>query len=146
MYLREAGPEDEKILLQWANDPLCRDNSFSTETISESAHKEWYRNSLNNSMRKIYILEKEEPIGQVRLDFEEEKARISYSIDARYRGQGLGKRILILLEEKLRSENKYVELKAEVKITNMASQKVFESLNYHKTIQEDMLVYTKKVG
>ena len=45
-YLREAIIEDIDILCKWANDPLVRQNSFSTEKIRYEDHVKWFNRVL----------------------------------------------------------------------------------------------------
>jgi hypothetical protein len=69
MKLRKAIFDDWKILLDWRNDPITRENSFETGEVSEQTHKLWFNDSLLNPYREIYILEDNStPVGSIRSD------------------------------------------------------------------------------
>ncbi len=62
----------------------------------------------------MYILcsisagEKEEPLGQIRLSIEETRRRLTYIGQASRRGQGLGAKMILMAEEKLRESRRDV--------------------------------------
>ena len=87
-----------------------------------------------------------EPVGQARVDYNMARCgEISYSIDAAYRCNGYGTRMLGLLEEMEEIKKKTDRLCAVVKITNTASQRCFEKLGYLKSFKEDMVYYVKDI-
>ena len=49
LRLREAVPEDERTLLEWANDPGVRSGSFNTDPIDAATHADWYREKLSSA-------------------------------------------------------------------------------------------------
>ena len=55
--LREIKKSDWKILLEWRNDKITRQNSFNSELISINKHKEYIENTIVNPDRTLYILE-----------------------------------------------------------------------------------------
>jgi len=83
---------------------------------------------------EIYILMSDDtPIGQCRLDFKDEGALISYSVDKRFRKRGYGKLLLNMIADVTKSEHPSVkQLNAQVKIENIGSQKVFSALGYEE--------------
>lgn len=145
IFLRNAQKEDILLLFCWANDPIVRQSAFCTEDITFQSHKQWFLRSLNSDIRQIFILQKGElPIGQVRLEQKNNEWLIDYSIDAAWRGRGYGTKILQLMEGTL---SKGTLLVAEMKNTNIPSQKVFESLGYEKVQDKrtDVVIYKKHV-
>jgi RimJ/RimL family protein N-acetyltransferase len=94
---RSADKSDEAILLAWRNDELTRANSHHSDPISFLQHKEWFRKSLENPNRKIFIaMENNQSVGMIRLD-ENSLTRdqfLSWVIAPDYRGRGLGSRML----------------------------------------------------
>ena len=88
LSLREVTAKDMELLYKWANDPTVRQNAFHTEPIPYEDHKMWFAKNLADREVLMYILcsisagEKEEPLGQIRLSIEEDKALIDYSVDA----------------------------------------------------------------
>lgn len=143
--LRLVRKEDVELLFEWANDPVVRQNAFSTEPISYENHVHWFQNKLQDEDCRIYIFMKEDcAIGQIRLDgITEEKTGIDYSIASEFRGQGFGRKMLQLLEEKIRQDLPKVQvLMAEVKRENHASKQVFLKNDF----QEAYTVYEKFLG
>lgn len=131
-YLRKAQADDLELLYQWANDPDVRKNSFQQHFIPFEEHKKWFFSKLESIDTDIYIYCSDScPIGQIRFDYEEDTARLSYSIEKRFRGQGHAPAMLRLAEHELK-QNKAAILKisAEVKQDNTASIKKFRQLDY----------------
>ncbi|MDT0649645.1 GNAT family N-acetyltransferase [Autumnicola edwardsiae] len=126
LQLRRLEDKDCLLLFEWINDPEVRRNAFNSKEINLEEHKEWFYNIRKSDYSKIYVLEQEnEPIGQIRFDREKDYWKISYSIDRRYRGQGLGTRILELGISKIKGK-----FRAWVKNGNPKSKKVFEKLGF----------------
>jgi len=64
---RRATIEDEHLLLEWKNDPVTRKNAFSSEIVSASTHRVWFKKRLNNLdiflyLKTIYNIYKKTPI------------------------------------------------------------------------------------
>ena len=125
---------------------MVRKNSFNEEFIPFENHKEWFFRTLKRNDVLFYVLLKnEEPIEQIRINVDDGIGVISYSIDGNYRNCGFGKKILELVQEKIKEDNSSVtELCGLVKPTNVASQKAFEKLGYKKFLSE-FIEYRKKL-
>jgi len=138
MILREATFNDWKTILDWRNDPSTRENSFTTEEISESTHKQWFTDGLSNEKRKIYILETNFiPVGSIRSDvLDTDKYILSWSIAPNQRGKGYGTKIL-----EIYLQGKKGEFVAEIKSENIASIKMVTNNGFE---QADELKYIKK--
>lgn len=135
------------LLFDWANDTECRKNSFNSETISFEEHSKWFQYKMQdkNSVMYLYCV-LDEPVGQIRLDFEGDKAFIGYSIKSAARGKGYGKQIIKLVEEKIRLEKYQIKyLCGKVKYENEASKKIFEQLDYTPSHEEDYILYCKSI-
>ena len=132
LQARLAEPRDEALLLDWANDPLVRSNSFVQDAISPTNHHAWFHKRLTSSTCRIYVLETVAgvAVGQVR--FEQDGAHwwINYTIGMHFRGHGLGKSVLTSAISALSRDIGVVPLRAKVKANNTASLKVFESLGF----------------
>lgn len=131
-YLRAAAEEDVDLLFAWANEPLVRQNAFSTKEILYEEHKTWFGRILNdkNSTQYLYVYAGE-AIGQIRIQIDGQIAEISYSVCAQKRGQGHGKRMLQLLCEKVKQEFPDVKrLVGQVKPDNIASQAAFRNAGF----------------
>ena len=133
IYLRQAMPEDKDLLYQWRNDPVCRENSLDQSIVPYESHCAWFQDRLGSGDCFIFIcMEKDSPIGQVRVDYQGRDGKISYSISEGYRGRGYGARMLGLLEQDAGIRMRTAGLYAIVKCSNVASQKCFEKLQYSK--------------
>lgn len=135
------------LLYHWANDPEVRANSFNTKPIQHEEHVEWFEKKLTSPMVVIFIVYlKATAIGQIRIDIEEKKGNISYTVDKKYRGLGYGTSILLQLPKELKKS--YIslsELIGKVKYDNFGSQKAFEKAGYSKQIQNEYILYTQKI-
>ena len=105
---------------------------------------------MNDDSRYLFILEIDKrPVGQVRLEKLGEFNQIvsyiiSYSIERQYRGRGYGKKIIAMAENKISEmTNKKIELVAEVKYDNTASNMIFKSLGYSVADNDDKIIYKK---
>lgn len=134
LKVRNVQLNDEKLILSWANDPETRRQSFSPNFISEEEHRNWFWNRLRQiDTCKFYIIESERniPIGQVRFDKQDDGWAIDYSLAPQFRRRGLGQPLLkagihMLLSE----EKKNTILYGTVKVGNIPSKKIFESLEF----------------
>ncbi len=125
-FLRPAEAADASFLLALRNDPLVRKWSFHHD------HKRWLAKVLADDNRHLYILMAgNTPAGQVRIDQNEaNEAKISYSLLASFRGQGLGNVIIALLIEEVEQNLPEIRaLTAEVIPGNTASCRVFEKID-----------------
>lgn len=139
LHLRHALMEDCNLLYEWANDQVVRDNSFHQNKILYKEHAVWFQNKLLSAVSRIYICYHDDiPVGQIRIDIiEDGMAEVSYSVDKKYRLQGYGKSMLILLEDKIKSDFPQVtELIAKVKSDNIASQVIFSDIGYEEYYTE----------
>lgn len=129
MKLRKSNFEDWKILLEWRNDPISRNNSFAQNEISESDHVNWYRESLFNEKREFYILEENSiPIGVIRSDkYNNDEFILSWSIGPKFRGKGYGNKILELF-----LSNKKGTFIAEIKSDNLPSIQMAEKNGFKR--------------
>ena len=56
IYLRFAEYEDLEDLFKWRNDEDTKKASFNTNQIDINEHREWFKNSLVNPERNIFII------------------------------------------------------------------------------------------
>lgn len=131
-YLREATIEDIDILYKWANDPLVRQNSFSTEKIRYEDHVKWFNRVLkeDNSAQYIYM-DGENPIGQVHVKVVNDVAEIGYSICAEKLRMGYGRDLISKVSKKIWEEfSNVTKVIGKVKPENIASQKTLLDAGY----------------
>lgn len=125
---RPIKKDDCLKIFEIANDDEVRKFSFNSDKIPLENHKIWFNSILNNDSIKFYVLEyKNELIGQLRLDFDEEYPVISISLNKKYRGLGLSK---ILLSKGLDLVDDKVI--AYIKKDNFRSISFFNSMGFKK--------------
>tara|TARA_X000000950_G_C13902756_1_gene655523 strand:+ start:2012 stop:2512 length:501 start_codon:yes stop_codon:yes gene_type:complete len=126
--------EDEKLLLDWANDPLVRANALNKKNISSETHHTWFNSRLQKPEScKILIIEneKEIPVGQVRIEKKNNKWFIDFSLAKFARGKKIGSKLLKVAITKFKKMGIKVFF-AEVKSDNKASCRVFEKNKFEK--------------
>lgn len=148
--LRRAEREDIETLFRWVNDSETRKNSFHSEPVNYEEHVEWFEKKYTDDNCRIYIFcDGKLEVGMLRLDFEENEAVISYSIAKEFRNKGYGRKLIEAAEREIcrwmesqRPDVEAVSVKALVKKSNFASNRIFASLMYEKKGME----YKKKIS
>jgi len=127
---REARKNDVKLYFEWTNDPYVRSQSFQTDEIQYKDHVHWFESKVADS--KILMLlfsDKEDSIGQVRIEQKPDENVISVSLAASSRGKGYGSRILRLAA--LEFHQRIGEsISAYIRENNHASIRSFESAGF----------------
>ena len=125
--LRKVTKSDWKVLLEWRNEKITRQNSFNSELISINTHKEFINDSLINTDRNLFILEYNEiPVGTITEDkLGKDEFELSYTISPMYRGKKIGQ-IMMSLYLIERSGSFLCEVKEE----NIPSIKMIEKLGF----------------
>lgn len=143
-YLKPVQSENAKLLFDWANDNSVRENSFNSEPIIWDNHLKWFNEKIKADTTQIFIMyEGIIPLGQIRLDLINNFWEVDYSIDNIFRGKGLGKKIVELINSQFSS--KY-PLKAVVKKENIASLKVFQQLGFQEIKEEKVSTFIKTIN
>lgn len=135
MILRPARAADEGLLLDWANEPAVRAQSFDSRPITADGHAVWFATRLADAARtNIFIAESPAglPLGQVRFAERGGEWEVNYSVDASVRGVGLGRHLMEAAITVLHGERGAVPVVASVKLDNTASARVFESLGFRR--------------
>ncbi len=131
--LRLAELNDSELLWKWANNPLVRAVSFSSDVITWKNHVQWFHQKLNSSTHIFYIAlnDQDTPIGQIRYDLHnDDEATISVSIDEKFRNQGYGAVIINDACQKIFTETQIHTIHAYTKITNKASIAAFKKAGF----------------
>ena len=125
--LREVTKSDWKVLLEWRNDKITRQNSFNSDLVSVSEHKEYIKNTITNPNRTLFILEYNKiPVGTIREDrLDKDEFELSYIISPMYRGKKIGQ-IMMSLYLIERKESFLCKVKEE----NVPSIKMIEKLGF----------------
>lgn len=140
--LEPCNEKDVDLIYEMANDYETRRNSFNSDFIKYSEHCNWFNESLNNHNRNIYLLKKEGlVIGQIRLDIEENRALISYSIKKEFRGNGYANKILYLIQVEIKKRKEITMLEGLVKKDNIASRKAFLKNEFKEYEEENLYRY-----
>ena len=126
LFLREAKESDRDLLYEWVNDPAVRKSSFSMHDIPYKDHCIWFENVLKDDYCLQYIvMDKDIPVGQVRVNIQDEIGELDYSIAAKFRRCGYGKiTISLILKEIVTNHPNVKVIRARVKPDNISSQKV----------------------
>lgn len=127
LTLRPAGPEDARLIFDWANEPATRAASFSSEPIPWEQHRDWFAGKLRDPDCHFYVVlgPQQTPIGQVRFDRAGEDAVISVSLDASARGHGTGSAVISAACREFFQENDTPAVAAYIKPDNEASLSAF---------------------
>lgn len=141
--LRAITFSDCDLIYEWASDELVRKNAFNPDKIDYESHKEWFQSKLCSRNTFMYIiLAGNAPVGQIRIDIENDCGIIDYSIDSDHRGRGFGKAALREVGENIRKDCPRLKmLIGRVKFDNTSSQKAFESANFEKDKKKDYFEY-----
>lgn len=144
LFLREATIDDANIILEWRNDPVTREHSFSKDIIDLETHLKWFERKLSDENCFMYILmDGTEKVGQVRIDKVNDIGEISYMIAPNKRKMGYGKKMLELSENVVSGNIKVLTGLVETK--NEPSKKCFQSNNYTEFIGGDIACYIKVI-
>jgi len=125
--LREVTQSDWKVLLEWRNEKITRQNSFNSDLVSLSEHKEYIKNTIANPNRKLFVLEYNDiPVRTIREDrLENDELELSYTISPMYRGKKIGQIMMSLYL--IDTEGSFL---CEVKEENISSIKMIEKLGF----------------
>lgn len=148
MKIRKAAISDAKLLFLWANDSSVRQNAIDSKQIEWEKHLVWFKNKLESNHAFLFIAEIDEnPIGQIRFDFENNKYVIDYSIAKDKRGKGYGFQVLKEGMHELKKHASHLcTFLAFVKPDNTASKRVFEKMGFSNNSiilieQTELIVY-----
>ncbi len=140
MVIRPADGNDAKLLFEWANEKAVRHSSFNPDPIPWEGHLEWLNQKLKDETSQIFIVENssKDPVGQIRFEKIDGSHKISYSLDEKFRGLGLGKPLLKIglqtIQTKLQEPS---IIQGFVKKNNTASKISFEKCGFVLIKNED---------
>ncbi len=125
--LRLAEARDEDWLLELQRIPETRKHANETKTPSAAEHKVWFARTLDDETKLLAIvLVAGQPAGMVRLDRQDDAARVSIAILPEFYRRGVGAAALALLSRTAPG----LALEAEVKPENAPSLALFGNAGY----------------
>lgn len=131
---RKAEFKDSKIIFEWRNDQLARKMSHAIDIFDWKRHSAWFASSLKNKNRLILLCENKndsKKIAVVRFDVNSTRALVSINLSPDVRGKGISKQCLSEAIESFKDEFPHVvALDAEIKLENIASQRVFKTIGF----------------
>lgn len=127
VVLRLATLADSSDLLTWRNDVTTRNMAINQGIINQIDHDIWLNKVLNDSNRKLFIIEEDWIAkGSIRLDINKKAGEISIGLAPAARGNGLGGKAIAILIATFPD----LRLIAQVKESNIASIKTFEKAGF----------------
>jgi UDP-2,4-diacetamido-2,4,6-trideoxy-beta-L-altropyranose hydrolase len=128
LNLRKAQIDDCRLVWEWANDPVTRRHSFSSDAISWEEHTVWFTDKLNDPNIYFYLgfNVQDEPVGYVRFQRTNDvEANISVAVAPKQRRQGYGVELIRLGVETLWQVTQVSQINAFIKADNLTSRRVF---------------------
>jgi RimJ/RimL family protein N-acetyltransferase len=125
--LEPATYADADLLLEWANDPLTRGNSFNSAPISREEHLRWLQSVIHHDERLVFIATIDsEQIGQVQFTRIGMEAEIGVSVAPAARGRSLGASLILAGVRAARAAwGEDAPIVARIKAANSASRRSF---------------------
>ncbi len=132
--LRRTTDSDCQVFWEWANDAEARAASFNGKMISWEDHAKWFRARLDDPKAMFYTATDRDgvPIGQIRYQLNGTRAVLSITLDARFRGNGWGQKILAVGTERIFRDTGVEFIDAYVKPTNLVSLKLFAGAGFQQ--------------
>jgi UDP-2,4-diacetamido-2,4,6-trideoxy-beta-L-altropyranose hydrolase len=132
LALRPVQSKDCRLLWEWANDPVARAQSFSTEKILWGKHVVWFESKRTDVSIHFYIAvdKNDVPAGQIRYQIDGQEALVSVSLAPEQRGRGYGAEIIRLGTRKLWATTKTNIIHAYIKQDNTASVRAFAKAGF----------------
>ena len=123
--------------------------SLSTDEVTWEGHVRWFEASLDNDHRRIYICtsnldDRDQPIGMVRFDVDEEgtSAEVSINLNPQARGRGFGYPSLVSGINAFAAEySGVVRIVATIRSTNAASLAIFAKAGFAQTASTGDVVH-----
>ena len=125
--LRPVTEKDCRLIWEWANDPITRAQSFSTENIPWEKHIAWFESKLNDPLSSFFIMvdKNNVSLGQIRYQITNQEADVSISIAPDERGKGYGAEIIKMGAQELWLATDVNKINSYIKEENKPSVKAF---------------------
>lgn len=147
MEFRQVEWKDRELLFTWSNDEEVRKQSFQGKLISWEEHDRWFEAKMCSEDCDLLIwVEDGIDKGMLRLDYENEKARVSYSVQKDQRGRGTASRLIGALPAYIKGAMPGIHtIVAEVKAENRFSRRIFEKCGYSQEQKADRVMFTLNI-
>jgi UDP-2,4-diacetamido-2,4,6-trideoxy-beta-L-altropyranose hydrolase len=134
LELRRTTDSDCEVFWEWANDAEARAASFNGKMISWEDHAKWFRAKLADPKAMFYTATNRDgvPVGEIRYQVHSQRAVLSISLDAKFRGSGWGQKILAVGTERIFQDTGVEFIDAYVKPTNLVSLKLFMGAGFQQ--------------
>lgn len=135
LVLRPVVRGDAEVLFRWLNTADRRATSFQiSDSVAWEDHVAWLdRNLADPAGWHALALQNGEPAGQVRAEPDDSGVVISIYVDAAYRHQGVGRRMIEILCKIARERWPGLPLLAQVRPDNPGSSAFFERNGFSAT-------------
>jgi hypothetical protein len=143
MVIKPADLSDLGDIFEWRNDACSRSMFLSSDVVSLDEHIIWYRRSLNNPHRKMFIGSINDlKVGVVRFDFnvDTDHSDVSINLNPRLRGSGYGYTLLAKSISLYKQSNDNT-LIATIKKGNIASLKIFGKCDFCSRSEDASVFY-----
>jgi len=130
--LRRVSMDDKEILLKWANDPVTRQNSFDSNTITFPEHEKWFQDKLDNKGEVMLMaVDQGKGVGHIRFCLENGQAEVNINVAPDERGKGYGTALLKIAVPWLLEHHGAQKVIAHIKPDNLPSIKTFQKAGFH---------------
>ncbi len=142
LEVRPVTAADGDVLLAWRNDAADVRFFGTPEPVTEEAHRAWLADRVAEHPPTVWIAEADgQPAGSARVDGD--SGTVSVVVDPRFRGQGVGRRLLAHLDTAA-GDLALVTLIARVHRDNEPSLRLFGAAGYSIIGEEDPFVVLAK--
>ena len=139
VQIRLVHREDATMIWSWRNHPLVREHFHSNRFICFEDHMEWFEQILGRKDQYLLIGQTSgQSIGVVRFDVETEFVTVSIYLNPCWLHEGYGGVLLAAAQAWLETKIGPIKLRAEVKVANHASHRLFEKAGF---VQDHTVYY-----
>lgn len=139
LSLRQITAGDVPFLLRVTNQTTSRENSLVSRKVTAAEHLSWSSQLFDGRIRGWVVTWRDLPLGQCRIQEEEGRYFLSYSVQQEFQGRGIAGRMLQLLFEREKFSS---QIFARVKSANYSSAALLERLGFRKVeVSNDLLTY-----
>jgi UDP-2,4-diacetamido-2,4,6-trideoxy-beta-L-altropyranose hydrolase len=129
-----ALPKDVDTTFEWANDPATREMSFNSTLISKENHYKWYMAKIADPVVHYFLIRRHnKAFAQIRFEKKGHEYIVSFAIDPKFRGRGLGSFILAEGLAQLKKIARSATVVGYVKKENLSSAFSFRKLGFDET-------------